>query len=236
MTHQLMAVVAGVALTASFSGLSAAPRLQTGPDAEVTHDGLHRVDKTVMSAAWVQPDLSLGGYDKLMLIEAEFTYKAVNNEGKRYVPGRSKDTQFYIPEESRERVEREMRDAFVAELGKLQRYELVNEPGPGVLTLVAGVYDIVSSVPPANTCTGRCDIYLSQVGQATLVLELRDSLSDEILARAVDRRAAQTAGWPVSANTVTVWAEVRRLASSWGQRVRTGLEGFESVDDLAPKR
>jgi Protein of unknown function (DUF3313) len=236
MTHQFIAALASVTLTASFSALSAAPRLQTGPDAEVSYDGLHRVDKTVMSAAWVQPDLSVGGYDKLMLVEADFTYKAVNNEGKRYVPGRSTDTQFYIKEEGRERVEREMRDAFVAELGKLQRYELVNEPGPGVLALVAGVYDIVSTTPPANTCTARCDIYLSRVGEATLVLELRDSLSDEVLARAVDRRAAQTAGWPTQANTVTVWSEVRRLASFWAQRVRTNLESFESVDDLAPKR
>jgi Protein of unknown function (DUF3313) len=233
---RVSAIIAGLSLGMLNVTLQAAPRLQTGPDAEVTYDGLHRVDKTVMSAAWVKPDLDLRGYDKLMLVGAGFSYKAVDNQGKRYVPGRSNDTEFYITERNRERVEREMREAFLKSLEGLQRYELVTQPGPGTLALVAGAYDIVSSVPPTNTCTGRCDVYLRQVGEATLVVELRDSLSNEVLARAADRRAAESAGWPINANSVTVWPEVRRLASFWGTRVRKALDDFQSVDDIAPRR
>lgn len=214
----------------------AAPRLQTGPDAEVTHDGLHRVDKTVMDAAWVKPDLDLRSYTKLMLVGTDFTYRAVDDEGKRYIPGRSDDSEFYISPENRARIEREMREAFLGALKDLERYEIVTEPGPGVLMLIGGVYDIVSSVPPVNSCVGRCEVYLTDVGAATLALELRDSMSQEILLRAADRRAAEAAGWPINANAVTVWSEVRRLASSWGHRVVTALEKFESIDDLAPKR
>jgi hypothetical protein len=216
--------------------LSAAPRLQTGPDAEVTHDGLHRVDKTVMDAAWVKPDLDLSGYDRLILVGAGFSYRAVDNEGRRYVPGRSNDSEFYITPENRERIEREMRDAFLEEMSRLERYAFATEPGPGVLALVGGVSDVVSSVPPLDECTGRCEVYLSDVGQATLVIELRDSLSNEILIRAVDSRAAESAGWPIEVNSVTVWPEVRRLASFWARRIRNGLEEFESIDDLAPRR
>lgn len=236
MIRRTTAILAGATLSLFAIVLAAAPRLQTGPDAEVTYDGLRRVDKTVMDAAWVKPDLDLTGYDKLMLVGAGFAYKAVDNEGKRYVPGRSNDTEFYISEENRERIQSEMREAFLEALAKLDRYELVNEPGPGTLALVGGVYDVVSSVPPVNTCTGRCDVYVSEVGQATLIVELRDSMSDEILVRAVDRRAAETAGWPIKANSVTVWPEVRRLASFWGARIRKALDDFGSIDDLAPSR
>ena len=78
---------------------------------------------------------------------------------------------------------------------------------------------------------------MSEVGSASLALELRDSLSGEILARIIDNRAAEAAGWGVEVNSVTVWREVRRLAQFWGRRVRVGLEDFESVDeDLAPRR
>ena len=177
------AIVFGLLCTSGWT----APRLQTGPDAEVTHDGLYRVDKTVMSAAWIKPDIDLRGYDKLMIVGTGFSYRTVDNEGKRYSPGRSNDSDFYIAPKNRERIETEMREAFTRELVNLDRYKIVSDPAPDVLMLVGGVIDVVSSVPPVDTCVNRCDVYLSKVGEATLVLELRDSMSNEILARAVDR-------------------------------------------------
>ena len=77
---------------------------------------------------------------------------------------------------------------------------------------------------------------VAELGQATLIIELRDSMSNEILVRAADRRAAASAGWAIEVNSVTVWPEVRRLASAWGRRIVKGLEDFESIDDLAPRR
>ncbi len=211
--------------------LSAAPRLATGDDAEVTYDGLHRLERTVMDVAWVKPDLDLRAYDSLMLAGAGFAYKAVDNQGRRYNP-RSSETEFYISEENRARLELEMREVFLEEMQELERYELVQTPGRGTLMLVVGVIDIVSGVPPVNQCVGRCDIYIREVGEATLVLELRDSMSNEILVRAADRRSAEIQGWPREASAVTAWAEVRRLAGFWGRRIVYGLERFESIDDL----
>ena len=202
-------------------------KVQTGPDAEVSHDGLHRVDKTVMDAAWVKPDIDLTGYTKLILVGAGFSYKAVDNEGKRYVPGRDNDTEFYISEEGRARVEKEMRDAFLQALEKLDRYQIVTEPGPGVLMLLGGVYDVVSKVPPVDQCTSRCDVYLSEVGAATLVLELRDSVSEEILARAVDRRAAETAGMPISSQHRDSLARRPALGVDLGHPHREGARGAQ---------
>ena len=112
--------------------LSAAPRLATGDDAEVTYDGLHRLERTVMDAAWVKPDLDLRPYDSLMLVGAGFAYKAVDNQGRRYDP-RSSETEFYISEENRARLELEMREVFLEEMQDLERYELVQTPGRGFL-------------------------------------------------------------------------------------------------------
>lgn len=223
----LMLAAAGLAGT-----LSARPRLATGDDAEITYDGLHRVERTVVDAAWVKPDLDLRPYTQLMLVGAGFSYRPVDNEGERYRPGRSNDSEFYISEENRARIELEMREAFLRELEDLERYEVVDTPGPGVLMLVAGVIDVVSSVPNVNDCVGRCEVYLRSVGEATLVVELRDSMSNEVLVRAVDRRAAESGGFAIQASAVTVWPEVRRLAGVWGRRIVKGLNDFESIDDL----
>jgi hypothetical protein len=222
-------IAASIVLAASTA--FAKPRLATGEDAEVTFDGLHRVDKTLMSAAWVKPDIDLKPYTKLMLVGAGISFKPVDDAGERWWPGRSDQTEFPISPEAQERVRSELREAFAKEIARNERYEIVTEPGPGVLMLVGAVIDVVSRVPPVNQCVGRCDVYLTDVGEATVVLELRDSVSNEVLARAADRRVAEAA-FPIDANTVTVWPEVRRLAQTWARMVRNRLEDFNSVSDF----
>ena len=80
--------------------------------------------------------------------------------------------------------------------------------------LIGYMIDIVSAVPPETV--GRNRIYLNRVGEATLVLELRDSMSNEILARSADRRGADPA-WTIESSRVTNLAEVRRLARTWAR-------------------
>ncbi len=187
-----------------------APRIQTGPDAEVSFDGLHRVDDSVMDMAWAIPTLDLTGYNKLIVVRGGFAYREVDDPG-RY--DRSA-TEFPIEPESRARFEEEVGEVFRDELAKIENWEYVTEPGPDVLVLVGYMIDIVSAVPPDTI--GRSRIYLSRVGEATLVLELRDSTSNQVLARSLDRRGADPA-WPVEASRVTTLAEVRRLARTWAR-------------------
>ncbi len=74
---------------------------------------------------------------------------------------------------------------------------------------------------------GGSYVYLSAVGQATLVLELRDSQTNTILARSIDQRAAETIGGSFQrSNSVTNSSEVSRLIRFWAIRLREGLEGF----------
>ena len=56
-----------VALIALFAGCTSTPQFQSGPDAEVTHDGLTRLDKTIMDAVWARTDIDLSDYNKVLL-------------------------------------------------------------------------------------------------------------------------------------------------------------------------
>jgi hypothetical protein len=219
--------VGSIALLASTAyGAPKAPRIQSGPTAEVTHDGLHRVDRSVMDAAWVRPDLDLTRYTKLMLVSVGISYK--EDPDYRGTFDRSA-TEFPITEESRERLENTVREKFLEEFEMLERYQVVTEAGPDVLMLVGGILDVVSRVPPERPGTsGRGGVYLTSVGDATLVLELRDSMTDRVLARAADRRSAESA-FAFEVNTVTAWSEVRRLAGAWARLLRTRLEELTSV-------
>ena len=58
----------------------------------------------------------------------------------------------------------------------------------------------------------------------TLVAELRDSVTGEILARAVDARSGRSSGtWTVT-NRVTNTADARRAIGIWATALRQGLD------------
>jgi hypothetical protein len=203
------------------------PRIDTGPDAEVTHDGLVRVQKSVVDAAWVKPTFDLTPYKKLMVVSQGIAFRKLEPVSDFQARNES---QFPVKEENKERLSRELKTAFETELGKLQRYELVSAPGPDVLLLVGTIIDVVSNIPPDidSARFGRGGVYLTSVGEATLVMELRDSESGEILGRVADRRAAESP-FAFEVNTVTAWTEVRRLGSYWASLLRRRLEEIEGV-------
>ena len=222
-------VVAAAACLCAGSGSAAPkqPRIQTGPNAEVTFDGLVRVQKSVVDAAWVKPDFDLTPYKKLMLVSQGVSFKAIKPVNT--FQARS-ETEFPVKEENKQQLNDILKEEFTKELAKLKRYEIVDKPGPDVLLLVGTVINVLSRVPPDidSASFGRGGVYLTSVGEATLVIELRDSQSGEVLARAADGRAAESP-FAFNANSVTVWSQVRLLAQSWAVLLRKRLEEVEKV-------
>lgn len=233
-------MAAALTLLLLFTGCTGTPAFQTGPDAEVTHDGLTRVDRTVLDTVWARTDIDLSGYRQVMFEGVAIEFRPVTGpySGRAgsgaAMARRSSRSEYRLDEATKALVAEELAAAFREELANSDRYDLVDAPGPRVLTVSASLLDVVSNVPPETS--GRSNVYLSKVGEATLVMELRDSTSNAILARAVDRRAAEQAGglqrggMPLRASAVSNRAEVRRLGRRWAGLVRSGLERLMTPD------
>jgi len=208
---------------------SAPPALQTGPDAEYTFDGLVRVDNSRFRNAWADPEVDFSQYNKVLPGGAEFEFRAVSKTAGRTSMSRSSRSEFWISDADRDKLVEMVSGIFTEELSKAQGWEATDEVGPDVLTLRGGLLDIVSFVPPEMI--GRGEIYLSSVGEATLVIEGIDSMSGEVIFRAVDQRTIEPAGNEmVRAGTVTTWSEVRRMARRWATILRQGLESIHESD------
>ncbi len=211
------------------AGCTSTPQIQTGPDAEMSHDGLTKVDKTIMDVVWVRPEADLSHYNKIIFEGVGVEYRPVTGPySGRPGTGSSSRSEYRLDDATKARFEEAISTAFLAELGKSKKYEIVDQPGPDVLRVWGGLLDVVSKVPP--TPMGRGEIFIDSVGEATLVLELRDSESHAILARAIDRRAAQSSSGMINSNRVTNMSEVRRLGGTWGSLLRNGLEKLLSGD------
>ena len=191
---------------------------------DTTFDGLVKVKKSSFQRAWVDPTIDFSRYTKVMSGEAHFEFRAVR-ERSASSSRASSASEFYIPEESRQKLIDTVSEIFREELAKSEFFTMVDEPGPDVLILDGAMLDIVSRVPPQQA--SRSEIYISRVGEMTLVLQLSDSMSGETLARAAERRSIQPAGrGGMQANSVTTWAEIRRMARRWGSKLRKGLDDF----------
>ena len=215
---RVLSTLAGAALAVTALLASAAPRVEVGPDAEVTEDGLHRIDGGAIDHAWAKPGTDLAGYTKVMLLPAEMKFRDVKDPGLN-----PSATNYPIDDAHREQLRGFLDEAFATELGKSKRFTLTNEPGPGVLEIRGAVLDIVSHVPAEPI--GRSAVFVKSLGEATLVVELRDSVTHETLARAVERRAAERM-MPARSNSVSNASEIRSAAHRWADLLRRRLDGF----------
>ena len=201
------------------------PAVQSGPDAETTFDGLVRIDNARFAAAWVDPDIDLTQYTKIMPGGAEFQFRAVQKTAGRTHSGRSNEREFWISDANRQRLIDTVSGVFEEELQSIQHFTITDEPGPDTLVIVGALHDIVSRVPP--DVVGRGEIWLSSLGEATLVIQLADSLSGEVIYRAVERRSVQRPGGQMTlSNSATTWGEVRRWARRWAINLREGLDSI----------
>lgn len=197
-------------------------------DHEETFDGLRLLSNSRAQRAWMKPGTDLSRYTSIWPQSAGIQFRPV--ERPRGARARSGQSEFPVSDQAKQRVSALMNETFTEELGRLQRFKVVDGPGPDVMIVRGALLDVVSFVPPEPV--GRGDIFISRVGVLTFVVELRDSESNAVIARAVDRRAAdRPANTMQASNTVTNRADVRRLARRWATWLR---ESLETLPDRIP--
>ncbi len=202
---------------------SAPPTIQEGPNAEVSFDGLHLIDNSIFRMAWADPDIDFSRYNKIIPGGATLEFRAVRrNAGTQRA--RSSQTEFYIDEAGREELAALTTEVFSEELAKSTRFTLADAPGQDVLVIRGALHDIVSNVPPQTA--GRSEVFLSQVGEITLVLEAVDSMSGEVIFRAMERRALDRNNMGMRSSSVNTRSEVRRVLRRWATTLREGLDSI----------
>jgi hypothetical protein len=207
-----------------------APTLDTSPDAEMTFDGLYEVQNSAADIAWATPGVDLSGYTKIMHQDVGVEFRPGGESG-RLSMARSSSGPFEVTEEGKARFREIAGEIALEELGKSEKFVLVNEPGPDVLLISTALLDVVSFVPPEPM--GRADIYLNDIGEVTFVLEIRDSITGAIFIRAIDRDAVGDDDMMNRATRASNTADVKRLIRRWMTMLREGLDSFSGYASAA---
>jgi hypothetical protein len=206
-----------------------APVLESGPNAEITHDGLVRVRWSRYKYVWLKPNADFGHYSQVMMDPVSVGYKRPprETEGRRSL----NQGGFALSDRQMADLKRYFSEAFEKELGKLENFTLADAVGPRTLRVEAAIIDLVVNVPTRPSGGER--VFTTSAAQMTLVMELRDSITGEILARTADRRDTQSGSGSVSDLTYSTPATnaggVRLLFKRWAQILATRLDAIHSA-------
>jgi hypothetical protein len=189
------------------AGCEAIPAYQP-PDA--AKEGLERVDVPGLDAVFARPGANLSPYRRVMLDPVEVAF---SKEWKPDQPGS------YLPlsDDDREKIRSDLAHLATQTFTKvLQKggYPVVTEPGADVLRVVPRLEDVYVNAPDVNL-PGRTSQYVKSSGRMTLVAELRDSASGEIVARIYDQREGRTDQALRLSSSVSNYDEARDLVTRW---------------------
>ena len=216
-----------IVIVASLGGVSFAAmgQMPVAPASPVPSDGLVRVQSGGFDEFYVRPKSDLASYRKVIIEPAHVSMqrgwlKSVNS---------TRDVTRWITSMDMGRITDAATTSMssaVATAFRGRGYEIVAAPGPGVLRLSPIVPDLWVNAPdvqPADPAR-----YASvDAGDATLILEARDSVSGALLARVVDRNTArQTFHLNRTTTTSNVfWFET--MFGSWATRCAKEFEAAQ---------
>lgn len=211
-TKNVLFVLAATLLVSAGSLMAKQPEIDTSDSTRMTVDGLYPVKHTRFDVAFAKPDFDLSPYDKVLVAPVSIYYK--------------RDS-FELTEKQVAKMEKYFFAALNDQLTE-KGYEVVNTPGQDVLLVEASIADLYVN-RPTEPSIGRTKIFTASSGEMTLIGELRDSLSGEILVRFADRQQPRS-HWAQS-TSVSEWSEVRRAFKFWTGILHDRLEAFHESNE-----
>lgn len=216
----LLPIWSSIALAAFLCGCASTP--SSPIDESSVSEGLERVANKAVDALYKRPGATLTGYSKLLLrpIEVQFA--------KNWDPAKTASVLYDMHEPDREKIKTELAalfaDVFKNNLAK-GGYPLVESAGKDVLEMRAAIVNLYITAPDVSMqVAGQSKVYTADAGEMTLIMQLHDSVTGQLLARAYDRRNASQGGMWTWTTSVTNSAEARRIIGIWATALRKAFD------------
>ncbi len=226
MTARLFALVGLL----SIAQLIALPAAAKDKPPQISYDGLTLQPNTKAALVYLRTGVDFSVYKKIGLLDCTVAFKKDwQREQNRTNPlAVSKADMDRI----RDKLSKEFETIFRNELETKGGYQMVDVTGPDVLVLAPAILDLDITAPPSSQ-SGRSRTFATSAGQMTLVLQMYDSTTGEILARAADRRAGRNSANMMWQNAATNKQEADRILKAWAVALREALDRLRGAGGTA---
>ena len=220
---------AALALTSFAMASVGRPALAAKPPAE--WDGLVKVKAKKFGLVYLRPGADFRVYGKVMLDPTEIAFQ---KNWKRDYNNSSASMSNRLTDKDLERMANEGRKGAGEILQKAYAaggYPVVTDPGPDVLRVRTALVDITVSAPDTNSAA-NVRTYSREAGGATLVVEVRDSMTGALMGRAIDSRTVDdfTMQWRTR---VSNRADFSRQIETWAKNSVKGLNELKALSPIA---
>jgi hypothetical protein len=188
--------------------------------APVTLDGLHLLPDTKLGLVYADPQADLSGYDQLLLMNAQVAFR------KNWRQETNRNRPFHVTASDMERIKNDVSELFheiFSQELETAGFQLVTHQAANVLIIRPAILDlnvISPDTPRANTTRNLTQ----SAGDMTLYLELRDSVTGDILVKAMDFQFDRTNITPTMMDRTRNERAARRILTHWAQVLVKGLQ------------
>jgi Protein of unknown function (DUF3313) len=191
---------------------------------EVSPEGLVLQKGKVASVLYVRPGVDFSVYKRFAILDCPVAFRKdwLKDQNRTRTSPSAR-----ISQEDMDAIKAGLSAAFLKvfteELEENGGYPVVKTGGDDVLVLRPAILDLDVTAPDTMSA-GRSYTLSDSAGAMTLYLELFDSVTGQILARAVDREASRSGGTIQWRNSVTNSAEANRILRRWASALRARLD------------
>jgi hypothetical protein len=184
-------------------------------------DGLERRPNKVLDNVYVRPNVRFTAYQSVRLdpVIVEFDEDWDPNRGVKS-PSRR------LAASDIQEIRTDLATVFhrvLAETLAKGGYPLVAADGEDVLRVTAGLVDVYINAPGKSAAETK-NTYVMESGRMTVYLELRDSVTGQVLARAVDTTRGSSSGTLQWAGSVSNSVDAKQAFGEWASQLRRALD------------
>jgi hypothetical protein len=194
---------------------------------EITEDGLHLVKGSKLAIVYAEPGADLAPYHRVKMMDPYVAFKKNWLRDQR----RSSAQKLRISSSDMQKIKNslasEFKTVFTDEL-KNGGFEVVDEVGEDVLLIRPAIINLDVNAPDTMSA-GMSRTYTSSAGEMTMYIELYDSITGDLIVKALDRRSdTRNSGFYTWSNSVTNTAAARRILKGWAEILVKALQEAKS--------
>ena len=208
-------------------------------DVPASWDGLVEVKSKRMDAAFLLPGADFRPYTKVIVDPTQVAFrkdwlKDTNQSRPRLTSQVTEQQAADILAAARSNFDDIFGDAFTK-----AGYAVVTAPAPDAIRVSTAIVNLYLNAPDTLSAD-RSRTYTANAGEATLVMEVRDSMTGALLARVVDRRETMRNPTPQLATRVSNTSDFRLLFRDWAGITVQGIGHLKALSpvplDLQPNQ
>lgn len=194
----------------------------------VNDEGMQLIKNSDLATVYADPGADLSVYKRIMLVDATVAFK------KNWKRDQNRGNALKVKDRDMEKIQAAVADVFREVFTKELvdgGYEMADAPGEDVLLVKPAIVDLDVSAPDIQS-SAVTRSFSESAGEMTLNLELYDSVTNDKIAKATDRKQDRWRGRMEWRTSVSNRADARRMMQGWAEALRSALD--EARTSTAP--